>query len=74
MAKESRLQHPPSVLMKRTQELLREAKVSYREIDRALNISPNWLSQFVNDEVPDPSVNRVECLYTYLNGSPLVIG
>lgn len=74
MAKESRLQHPPSVLMKRTQELLREGKVSYRDIDKALNISPNWLSLFANDEVPDPSVNRVECLYTYLSGNPLVIG
>jgi len=74
VARESRLCHPQSVLMRRTQELLREATISYREIDKATGISPNWLSLFVNNEVPDPSINRVEALYTYLNGSPLVIG
>lgn len=74
MEKETGIQHPRSVLMTRTQELLRATSMSYREIDRALNMSPNWLSRFANGEVRDPSVNRVECLYTYLSGAPLTIG
>lgn len=74
MAGKSRLNHPKSLFMQRTQELLKESSVSYLEIYKATNISPNWLSLFVNDVIPDPSVNRVEALYTFLSGGPLVIG
>lgn len=74
MARNVRVDHPKSLLLERTKELLCTTDKSYYEIFMATGISPHWLSFFKNNKHLDPSVNRVECLYTYLSGTPLVIG
>lgn len=74
MTKRNRIKHPQGVLMRRTRELLNEAKTPYIEIYRDTGIQPSWLTLFAADRIPDPSVNTVERLYTHLNGGPLVIG
>jgi len=74
MKPRNRVKFPQSVFMRRTRELLVATNTPYIEICKITNISPHWLSLFANDQIPDPSVNRVEVLYNYLNGAPLVIG
>lgn len=64
--KRPRVSHAEGELSQRTRTLLRETAVPYLEIFKATNISPNWLSLFVNGKIPDPGVNRVECLYNFL--------
>lgn len=74
MKPRNRVTFPQGTLMRRTRELLVQTNTPYIEICKTTNISPHWLSLFANDQIPDPSVNRVEVLYTYLTGAPLVIG
>lgn len=56
------------LLMSRTQELLRKSDIPYSKIFLDTGITQNWLSKFVCDKIPEPGVNRVEALYTYLSG------
>lgn len=63
--------HPESVLMRRTRDLLKATTKTQLDIFGDTGISPNWLTLFGTGRIPDPSVNRVEVLYNYLNGRPL---
>lgn len=74
MSSKSRLSHPTSILMTRTQELIRDTNITYLDIYTATGVSPHWLTLFVNNKIPDPSVNRVEALYVFLNKGPLTLG
>lgn len=61
-------------LMQRTIELLDnppEGK-SLPEIATDLHISYYWLRKFKSGEIKDPSVNKVQVLYEYLTGKPLL--
>ena len=69
----SRLTHKVGVLHTRTRELLAASTVPRLEIYKATDIPPNWLWAFENGHVPDPSVNRVECLYNFLSSTPLEV-
>lgn len=64
-------------LMERTRHLLHESHLSLPEIYASLHgqgseITYFWLRKFSAGEVKDPSVNRVEELYTFLTGKPVV--
>ena len=63
--------------MERTRRLMRESEESLPTIFVGLRnsgstISFYWLRKFKYGEIPDPSVNRVEELYTYLTGKPVL--
>lgn len=64
-------------LMERTFRLLKDSDESLPEIYAGLNkrgskISFYWLRKFSAGEFQDPSVNRVEELYEYLTGTPVL--
>jgi hypothetical protein len=63
-------------LMERTRQLLRESGKSLPEVyadlhARGSDIGYFWLRKFSSGNVQDPSVNKVEQLYTYLTGKPI---
>ena len=64
--------HTPQ-LYGRTLELLKERSrsVTLKNISEATGLPEPWLKTFAQEKVADPSVNRVEILYAYLNGKPL---
>lgn len=62
-----------SVLMEATRQLLIADKRSLMEISLESQIPYHWLKSFRYEAVKDPSVNRVEQLYTFLSGQPLRI-
>lgn len=59
--------------MQRTLDLLETNTITHLEIYKATDISPNWLWQFATGCISDPSVNRIEVLYNFLNGTPLEV-
>lgn len=81
LARQNRPAERPSVseedsLMVRTRQLLRDSGKSLPVIHAELHaqgsdITFYWLRKFASGAVKDPSVNRVEELYTYLAGKPL---
>jgi hypothetical protein len=64
---------PKGALYKRTLELLaeRSRSVTLRAISEETGLPEPWLKLVSRDQIADPSVNRVETLYAYLNGKPL---
>lgn len=66
-----RRKHEEGVLMKKTRELLRATEQPFADIFKATDIPENWLWRFSDGRIPDPGVNRIECLYTHLTGRPL---
>lgn len=62
-----------SVLMNKTKELLLADKRKLSQISIESKIPYHWLKSFRYGAISDPSVNRVEELYTFLSGQPLRI-
>lgn len=67
----ARRRQDEGVLSRKTRELLKSCGIPYPDIFKATDIPENWLSRFAAGRIDDPSVNRVEALYTYLAGTPL---
>ena len=64
--------------MEVTRRLLRESEKSIADIHAELHntgseITFYWLRKFSSGDIKDPSVNRVEELYTFLTGEPVLI-
>lgn len=49
----------------------RPRNVTLKDIAKGADVPEPWLKTFAAGRIPDPSVNRVEVLYNYLNGKPL---
>ena len=43
------------------------------QIAKATGLSPSWITDFTKGNIADPSVDRVEILYNYLNNAPLKV-
>ena len=73
MTKETRrrLRAPEGVLVRETRRLLKEGKRSHLAISLETGLPENWLWRFSAGRMTDPSVNRVERLYTCLTGRAL---
>lgn len=56
----------------RTRDLLVREKRSLEDISEASGISLFWLRKMKYAETIDPSVHRVQALYEYLTGQPLL--
>jgi hypothetical protein len=63
----------PGSLIKRTRELLKSDKRKLHEIYRDTGIPFHWLRKFSADEIPNPSVNRVQYLYEKLSGKKIAV-
>lgn len=68
-----RRRSPQGNLFTRVQKELLETDKAYHDIARVTDIPANWLWQFANGRIPDPSVNRVEQLFVYLTGKTLEV-
>jgi len=65
--------------MEVTRRLLRDSEKSIADIHAELHntgseITFYWLRKFSSGDIKDPSVNRVEELYTFLTGEPVLTG
>ena len=60
----------PGSLMLETQRLLKERDLL--AVYTATGISFYWLRKFASGEFKNPSVNRVQSLYEFLKGEPLL--
>ena len=49
----------------------RPRTVTLKDIAEGSGLPEAWLKTFAAGKIADPSVNRVETLYTYLTGKPL---
>lgn len=49
----------------------RPRNVTLKDIATGADVPEAWLKVFAAGRIADPSVNRVEVLYNYLNGKPL---
>lgn len=63
----------PGKLMRRVHELLKQDPRSLPDIYRESGIPFYWLKKFNDGEYQNPSVNRVEYLYTFLTGRDLEV-
>lgn len=61
----------PGTLMTETQKLLKDQDLL--EVYANTGISFYWLRKFASGEFKNPSVNRVQCLYEFLKGQPLLV-
>jgi len=62
----------PGPLMRRTRELLNASEKGLLDIFTETGLPFYWLRKFKNGEFVNPSVNRVQYLYEYLSGKPLL--
>lgn len=60
----------PGSLMLETQRMLKERDLL--AVYTATGISFYWLRKFASGEFKNPSVNRVQSLYEFLKGEPLL--
>lgn len=60
-------------LLTRTRDMLATNEASYLKVYMETGLSPNWLSQFANRKIKEPSVNKVQRLYEYLIGRELQV-
>ena len=73
MAKEFNLAcDAPNPFMENTRQLLRNDERGLLDIHKQSNIPFYWLRKFAYNEVPNPSVNRVCFLYTFLTGEEVL--
>ena len=73
MAKEFNLAcDATSPFMEHTRQLLRNDERGLLDIHKQSNIPFYWLRKFAYNEVPNPSVNRVCFLYTFLTGEEVL--
>lgn len=56
-----------------TLALLRETELSLIEVSNATGLPFYWLQKFHYTDVKDPSVNRVQLLYEFLNSKKLQV-
>lgn len=59
-------------LLDRTHELLSSSDQSVEEIAKGADVTFYWLRRFKQGTILDPSVNRVQKVYEYLAGAPLL--
>lgn len=54
----------------RTRELMikRSRDITHATIQAETGLTESWLTTFINKPEADFSINRVECLYTFLTG------
>lgn len=62
---------PAGSLLLRTIQLLKERECSLPEVQAGTGLPWYWLRKFGTGEIKDPSVNRVQKLFEFLNGKPL---
>lgn len=62
-----------ATLMEKTIELLKETSIPVEKITKDTNLSFYWVTRFRRGEFKDPGVNKVECLYDYLNSKKLAL-
>lgn len=55
-----------SRLLAETRELLNQRTQSLREISEASDINYHWLRKFLQGQIDDPGVNKIERLHGYL--------
>lgn len=60
-------------LLTKARDMLRTTERSYLDIYTDTGLSPNWLSRLATKRMKDPSVNKVQRLYEYLQGKQLSI-
>ena len=58
-------------LLTKTRELLRDCPEPLNKIARESDVGYEWLRKFKADQIPDPSVNRVQALHDYLAQMPV---
>lgn len=56
-----------------TMKKLIDSPISIRRISIELRVPYIWLIKFRDGKIADPSVNRVQALYEYLTGNPLLV-
>jgi hypothetical protein len=49
----------------------RPRSLTLKDVAEGSGLPEAWLKSFASRKINDPSVNRVETLYTYLTGKPL---
>ena len=61
-------------LRDKTQELVynRPRHMTYEVIKKETGIPVGWITKFAAGKFPDPGVNRVETLYSYLSGRAVI--
>lgn len=57
-------------LLTTTLALCRERSAD--ELHKQTGLPYNWLYKLLREEIPDPSVNRIEKLYSHLTGKDLI--
>ena len=62
---------PEGALLRRTRELLAERKGALHDVSMATGLTVNWLHNLASGVSRDPSVNRVEAVYSALTGRGL---
>jgi hypothetical protein len=62
----------PESLHEITRQLLQECPQTTYNVAVATRLSYSWLVAFASDRMAHPSVNRVQVLYEYLSGKPLL--
>lgn len=62
----------PQSLLINTRALIKQDRRPLHMIAQATNIPFFWLKKFSAGEIPNPSVNRVQYLYEFLNKSELI--
>ena len=55
-----------------TRQLLQESPQTTYDVAVGTKLSYSWLVAFASDRMAHPSVNRVQKLYEYLTGKPLL--
>jgi hypothetical protein len=61
-------------IVERSQELVRNRPrpITFRVIEEGTGISPRWLTDFTNGRITEPSAQRIQKLYEFLTGQPLI--
>lgn len=62
----------PGALVETTRTLLKEDKRTLKMIAQWTGIPFFWLKKFSANEIPNPSVNRVQYLYEKLSNSKII--
>ena len=60
-------------LHQRTYELLKAREKTLLEVHQESGVPFYWLRRFLENAIPNPSVNRVQALYEYLSQTTLTV-
>jgi hypothetical protein len=63
-----------TTLRDKTLELVRDRprRLTYKELEKQTGLPYLWIQHFAQERYHDPSVNRVETLYTFLSGRAVI--